>query len=51
VQTANYKIIDLHPIFADANDLMISSYSTDGVHLTESGYQLWKNFIAEFVTN
>ncbi len=51
VQTANYKVIDLHPIFADTNDLMISSYSTDGVHLTESGYQLWKNFIAEFVNN
>ncbi len=51
VQTANYKVIDLHATFADANDLMISSYSTDGVHLTESGYQLWKNFIAEFVDN
>lgn len=46
-----YQVIDLHPLFADANDLMISSYTVDGVHLTEAGYVLWQNYIKEFVNN
>lgn len=50
-QSSYYQVIDLHPIFADANDLMISSYSTDGIHLTESGYNLWRNHVAAFVGN
>jgi arabinogalactan endo-1,4-beta-galactosidase len=51
VQTNYYQVIDLHSIFADTNDLMISTYSVDGIHLTESGYNLWKNYVAEFVGN
>lgn len=50
-QSNYYQVIDLHFIFADANDLMISSYTTDGVHLTEAGYVLWQNYIKEFVNN
>ena len=46
-----YQVIDLHLLFADANDLMISSYTVDGVHLTEAGYILWQNYIKEFVNN
>ena len=46
-----YQVIDLHPLFADANDLMISSYTVDGVHLTEAGYVLWQNYIKELVNN
>lgn len=46
-----YQVIDLHPIFTDANDLMISTYTLDGVHLTEAGYVLWQNHIKEFVNN
>ncbi len=49
--TNYYQVIDLHSIFADVNDLMISSYSVDGVHLTEAGYVLWQNYIKEFVNN
>lgn len=49
---SNYcQVIDLHAIFADTNDLMISSYTVDGVHLSESGYILWQNFIKKYVTN
>lgn len=51
VQSNYYQIIDLHPIFADANDLMISNYSVDGVHLTEAGYVVWQNYIKGFVNN
>jgi lysophospholipase L1-like esterase len=51
VQSNYYQVIDLHSLFADANDLMISSYTVDGVHLTEAGYVLWQNYIKEFVNN
>lgn len=50
-QSDYYQVIDLYPLFADANDLMISSYSTDGVHLSEAGYVLWQNFIKGFVND
>ena len=48
----NYlQIIDLHSRFADQNDLMIGSYTNDGLHLTELGYLAWQNYIIEFVNN
>jgi lysophospholipase L1-like esterase len=45
------QIIDLHSRFADKNDLMIGSYTTDGLHLSEAGYVVWQNYIIEFVNN
>ena len=30
---------------------MISNYSVNGVHLTEAGYNVWQNFIKEFVND
>jgi lysophospholipase L1-like esterase len=45
------QIIDLHSRFADQNDLMIGSYTTDGLHLTELGYLAWQYYIIEFVNN
>ncbi len=48
----NYlQIIDLHSRFADKNDLMVSSYTNDGLHLTELGYLAWQYYIIEFVNN
>ncbi|HAH54925.1 MAG TPA: GDSL family lipase [Flavobacterium sp.] len=48
----NYlQIIDLHSRFADKNDLMIASYTNDGLHLTELGYLAWQYYIIEFVNN
>jgi len=48
----NYlQIIDLHSRFADATDLMIGSYTNDGLHLTELGYLAWQYYILEFVNN
>ena len=48
----NYlQVIDLHSRFADQNDLMISSYTNDGLHLTELGYLAWQYYIIEFVNN
>ncbi|QBN19573.1 GDSL-type esterase/lipase family protein [Flavobacterium nackdongense] len=48
-RTRYLQIIDLHSVFADANDLMIPSYTTDGLHLTEAGYTVWQNYINGFV--
>ena len=48
----NYlQVIDLHSRFADQNDLMISSYTNDGLHLTDLGYLAWQYYIIEFVNN
>lgn len=41
----NYTIIDLHPLFANASDLLKPEYTTDGTHLTEAGYAVWVNEI------
>lgn len=45
----NYTLIDLHPVFADKNDLMIKEYAVDGVHLSEAGYITWVNFIKNYL--
>ena len=50
--STNYlQILDLHSRFADQNDLMIGSYTNDGLHLTELGYLAWQYYILEFVNN
>lgn len=50
--STNYlQIIDLHSRFADKNDVMIGSYTNDGLHLTELGYLAWQYYIIEFVNN
>jgi lysophospholipase L1-like esterase len=51
IASDNLKIIDLHSKFADQNDMMINSYTNDGLHLTELGYLAWQNYILEFVNN
>lgn len=51
IQTNYYQVIDLHPLFADANDLIITGYTVDGVHLTEAGYVVWQNYIKGFVND
>jgi hypothetical protein len=39
----NYTLVDLHSLLADNQDLIVSSYTKDGVHLTEAGYSVWEN--------
>ena len=41
--TNNYTLIDLHVLFADANDIIKPEYTTDGTHLTEVAYAVWIN--------
>ena len=42
---------EIKHLVADKNDLMISNYSVDGVHLSEAGYIIWQNYIKEFVND
>jgi arabinogalactan endo-1,4-beta-galactosidase len=51
VPTNYLQILDLHSVFADANDAMISSYTTDGLHLTNAGYTVWQNYVKEYVND
>ncbi len=45
----NYTLIDLHEVFADEKDMMKKEFTIDGVHLNESGYQSWVNFIKKYL--
>ena len=44
-----YKVIDLHTVFADTNDLMKKEFTYDGTHLNDAGYKVWVNFIKQYV--
>jgi len=47
---SNYTLVELHDLFANASDLIKTEYTTDGVHLTAAGYEVWvteeKKYIA-----
>ena len=36
-----YTVVDLYKVFADENYNLNSSLSSDGVHLNNTGYDLW----------
>jgi lysophospholipase L1-like esterase len=39
--TVKARYLDLWPVLADAEGKLSSQWSTDGLHLTEAGYDLW----------
>ena len=44
-----YKIIDLHSVFINEKGIIISELFTDGIHLSERGYQVWVDFIKPII--
>ena len=44
-----YTIIDLHSAFVDEHGLMNGAYSTDGVHQSDAGYQVWVEYVGKYV--
>ena len=42
----SFKYIDLYSSFADKNSRLKDELSTDGVHLSEKGYELWENILS-----
>ena len=43
----NVTYIDLFSLLKDENNLLVKEYSTDGLHLTEKGYEIWTNTLKE----
>jgi len=40
-----FNFIDLHSAFINEKELLNESFTTDGVHLSDNGYQAWVSFI------
>lgn len=40
--------LDLYPSFADANGDLLPDLSTDGLHLSQKGYQVWRSRLQVF---
>jgi lysophospholipase L1-like esterase len=38
--------MDLHPQFADGDGMMRRDLTTDGIHLSPQGYELWQAALA-----
>lgn len=47
--TEPFTFIDTYALFAESNGLIKSLYTTDGIHLTETGYRLWIEKLAEIL--
>lgn len=41
--------VDLYPLFADADGSLRAAYSSDGLHLSELGYEVWQQALAPYV--
>ena len=46
-----FEVIDLHPLFLNDNSVMKKSFSKDGVHLNESGYNVWIAKVKPLIDN
>jgi lysophospholipase L1-like esterase len=49
VKTPSYILIDTFEEIAGNNDALPSSYTTDGVHLPEEGYNSWVSVLKPFL--
>ena len=47
--TENVTYIDLFSLLKDENNLLMKEYSTDGLHLTEEGYEIWTNTLKDYL--
>lgn len=45
----NVTYIDLFSLLKDENNLLVKEYSTDGLHLTEKGYEIWTNALKDYL--
>lgn len=48
-QVYNYPYIDLTPVFSDPKGRLPANYTTDGLHLNDSGYLLWREQIKNLI--
>lgn len=47
---AGVDYLDLYPLFANGEGALRADLSTDGLHLSERGYLVWRTAIALFIT-
>lgn len=47
-QAEGVDYLDLHPYFTDANGDLAADLSTDGLHLSAKGYQVWRSRLQVF---
>jgi lysophospholipase L1-like esterase len=45
----NVTYIDLFPLLADDNNMLIEEYSDDGLHLNAAGFEVWTNLIKPYL--
>lgn len=45
--SGTYTLLETHPLFATADDTMKPEYTTDGLHLKESGYTIWAAYLKQ----
>ena len=43
------RYIDLFPLLADSNNMLIKKYSDDGIHLNAAGFEVWTNLIKPYL--
>tara|TARA_A100000164_G_scaffold370901_1_gene397748 strand:- start:174 stop:923 length:750 start_codon:yes stop_codon:yes gene_type:complete len=46
-----FEVIDLHPLFLNNELILNSSLSSDGIHINDSGYQVWIKAIKAIIEN
>lgn len=49
--TLGYTLVELHALFANSSDLIKTEYTTDGVHLTAAGYEVWVTEEKKYITS
>ena len=47
----NYTYIDLNSLVKDENGKLISSYSNDGLHLNDNGFNVWTSTLKPYLQN
>ena len=45
----NATYLNLFPLLADENNLMIEAYSDDGIHLNAEGFKVWTGLVKPYL--
>jgi len=48
-QVYNYSYIDLTPIFSDLDGRLPAKDTIDSLHINDSGYLLWREYIMDLM--
>ncbi|MFL2983655.1 MAG: SGNH/GDSL hydrolase family protein [Candidatus Neomarinimicrobiota bacterium] len=51
ISNAEFEVIELHSLFLNNESNLDSLLSSDGIHINDSGYQVWINAIRPLIKN